>query len=614
MSRVAKLLGILVFFPMTMSYAAQFTWTGLTSSDLTEGTNWNLFVIPTDGDGTLFDNTAVNFTPTISSTSLSPLFQVDLVEIDNTLLLPGQYSFHIKDNTKFNLIGSVLDPSGIKIMNRMRSGITPVGVIQNFYIDNGGLMEFDRDSQADIGYSFADYQLPPFINYTMGSSGLPGFMNFNGNSQGGAAGYYLHNGSGLTFDNFSLAGLPQIHMDSGSVLNFTKLSSGGAANIDAKDSTIILDTAANAFFATFNLDNTPISFIDGSNVGSATINAINGSPVVVQDFSLTSGRATISLTDSPLIYKGTADAGQSTILANNSSVSFQDTSRLSSLGTISLSNNSSLVFADSSDAGITKISADASTVTFGNFNNSNPFPNSDNASVVLNNGSVLTMNNFANLLNINVLDPASIINFNNFLSTPMTFSTLGLVTNGHININPFGPTASGSVAFTNTFNSYQSLTVHRGDLIGSSLNIVGNIVNNGNIIFNQVFSQSFFGNISGPGNVILQGGSSMLVEGANSISASTMQVIGENTVLDVEPANLTLGTLFIGDGASVNFETQVGEMQSFNGLILDMPGEHGAGWKLVKMIQEELFYCLTREIHIPVGQHYSPAHYKLIMA
>lgn len=576
MTKFAKTLGLLLIFPLVAGQAGQFTWTGSTSSDLTDSGNWAPFGVPGSGDETDFDNTASNFTPTLDSSSISSSFTVDLVHIDNTSLSSGQYSFHISNNTEFDLSGSFLEPAGVMVTDRTRSGGVPVAPVQNFYIDNGGLMEFARNSIADVGYTTSDYQLPPFIIYTLGSSGLPGFMNFKNTSQAGAAGINLHNGSLVTFLDNSLGALAQINLDTNSTLDFSGLSSAGGCIVNATNSNVLFDTAANAFFSIFNLNNSPLTFSAAADVGSSTINATNGSNVVIGDVVLTGGRATILLTDSSLTYKVAADAGQSTIIADNSAVSFQNFSRLSSLATIQLANQSTLEFIDSADAGFSKIYADASTVIFGDYSSINPFPNSDNASVLLNNGSVLTMNNFANLLNITVMDSSSIINFNNFLTTPMLFSTPGSISNGHININPFGPSASGPVVFGNAFNSYPSMTVHRGTLIGNSLNIVGNIINNGTIVFNQLFTQAFFGNITGPGNVVLQGGGTLIVEGTHFIGTTAMEVINNSTVLEIEPSSLSAATLLIGDDALVNFEVPKGQMQSFNGLIIDVSGEHGA--------------------------------------
>lgn len=542
------------------------TWTGSFNTDITNSNNWDSGNTPQSGEEAFFDNTAANFTPTLSAASTSPLFNCDLVFIDTTLLAPSQYSFFITDNTSFELKGSFFDPSGVQVSSRARGGGgVPVFPVQNFYIDNGGTMEFDRQTQADVGYSTADFGLPPFIVYNLGSLGTAGFMKFNGGSRGGAAGYNLHNASTITFTVNSNAILGQFNLDTNSFLHFTETASSGGAIITALNSAVLYDAGSSSFFSTINLNNSALNYTQAANVEAVTVTAINGSTITIQDNVQTSAHANFNLTDSTLTYKGTADGGQSTITANNSAVSFQGSSRLSSLATIFLNNNSSVEFKDLSDAGTAVIVADDSTITFGNFDNATPFPNSDRATVVLNNNSEVTFNNFSTLLSLVVSDAGSIINFNNFQSSPMIFGPTSLIGNGIVNINPFGPSAFGPVTFISTVNNYVSGTVFRGTLMGDALNITGNMTNFGEIVFNQIAPQVFHGTISGPGTVVIQGGTSMTLANSNFIQASNIQLI-DSTYLQTTP-NLLQGNIFVEAGSVLDFEVPAHTTQTFSFLI-----------------------------------------------
>lgn len=552
-------------------------WTGATSSDLTNSDNWDTFNVPTNGTEADFDNTASNFTPTVSSSTMSNVFQVDLVKINTTGLSPGQYSFFIQDpGTFFDINGSFFNPSGVQVTDRTRGGGgIPVNPVQNFYIDNSGTMIFQRNAIADIGFSFADFLLPPFIVYNLGSSGNAGFMQFTDSSQAGAAGFNLHNGSQLLFDVTSLGVFAQINLDTNSNVTFTELSNANAAIITAQDSSVLFDEGATAFLSTINLDNSTLDFRLGADVQRATVNATNGSVITVQDNSETTGRAVINLTDSSLTYKGVADGGQSEITASNSDVHFLEQSRLSSLAILTMTNNSTLEFIDQADAGIAKINVNNSQVTFGAPNNTATYPNSSNAFLQLSNSSIATFNNNASLLGLNVLDASSILNFNNFLPTPMIINSSTNINNGQVNINPDPSSGIGPVVFRDAFNTYPVATVHRGILMGNSLNLVGDITNFGTIIFQQNITQAFRGTINGPGIVIIQGGGTLSLEDNNPIQASIVQVLDDDTTLIVENDTLRTNVLALGDDARVNFEIQEGQV-TFSGLITDKnPGDHG---------------------------------------
>lgn len=546
------------------------TWTGASSSDLTDSDNWSPFNTPTNGTEADFDNTASNFTPTVSSTTASNLFQVDLVKIDTNLPSPPTYTFHVDDpDTFFQVTGSYFNPSGVEVTNRNRiSGIFPEAPIQNFYIDNGGFMEFERTTIADIGYSISEYGLPPFIVYNLGAGGSAGFMGFTDSSQAGNAGFNLHNGSNILFDVQSIGSIGQFNLDSGSSLVYSGLSNASGSIIKAIDSAVAFTDGANAFIADITLDHSTLDFSLAADVHESTINANNGSIVTMQGSTKTVANAVINLTDSSLTYKETADGGNTTITADHSDIHFIDSSSVD-IATINLTNNSTLEFIDNADATLANISANASQVTFGLPNNSAVFPNSARATLTMDNASTATFNNNASLSGINIRDAASTLNLNNFLPTPMTINALTVINNGHLHINPDANAGVGPIVLTDAFNSYPFATVHRGVLIGNSLNIVGTISNFSTIVFEQTISQSLLGSISGPGNVVIQGGGTLIIEDEAGIEASLVQVLGDDTVLTIEDNSLHTPILALGDGSSVNFEVTDLNTVTFNGMITD---------------------------------------------
>lgn len=540
------------------------TWAPITT-DITDSNNWLGGNEPIIGNEAFFDSTASNYTPTLSAASLSNSFAVDLIKISNSIPSPVSYSFFITDNTFFQLNGSFFDPSGVQVVDR--SLAAPV---QNFYVDGGANLQFIRNTIADVGFTVADFGLPPRVNYNLGTTS-PGLLSFLGSSQAGSAGINAHNGSTVLFDVTSLAAIAQINLDTGSSLIFSDFSNASGAIINAQDSSVNFILGSTAFLSTMTLDHSTLSFIQATDVARAVISASNNSSIVIQDNAQISGRAVISLMDSTLTFLGQADSGDAIVVADSSTITFEDNSEISVTGRYDLS-NSTLSFNGTSDAGIADINADnGSSITFG------PLADGHSARISLDHASTLTFNDHASLLALNVKDANSIFNLNNHLPTTMLFGASAVINNGIVNINP-DPTALGVVALNDAFNSYQSITVHRGVLVGNTLNILANVHNFGTIVFNQIFSQGFSGTLTGPGNVVIQGGGALLLaNGVGSIQASTVQVIGNQTLLKTEPDLLQVNNLLIGDAALVDFEVPTHLTQTFSGFITDnSPGEHGA--------------------------------------
>ena len=95
----------------------------------------------------------------------------------------------------------------------------------------------------------------------------------------------------------------------------------------------------------------------------------------------------------------------------------------------------------------------------------------------------------------------------------------------------FTKLGSGTLALTGT-NSYSGgTTVSDGVLIGNTASLQGNITNNAAVVFNQTGSGTYAGNMSGSGIMTLQGGGTLILTGTNTYTAGT-SVLGGTLVVN----------------------------------------------------------------------------------
>lgn len=184
-------------------------------------------------------------------------------------------------------------------------------------------------------------------------------------------------------------------------------------------------------------------------------------------------------------------------------------------------------------------------------------------------------------------------------ATPTTYS--GNITgNGKLT-----KSGSGSLTLTgsNTFTS--GILISEGTLIGNTQSLLGNVVNNGNLIFNQSNAGTFAGNISGTGYVGKDGLGVLTLSGVNNYSNGTQiangtivgntqslfgnivnnaalifdqsgtgqfagNISGSGSVTKLGQGNLTLtGTNSYTGGTTVSTASLIGNTQSLTGNIVD---------------------------------------------
>ena len=183
--------------------------------------------------------------------------------------------------------------------------------------------------------------------------------------------------------------------------------------------------------------------------------------------------------------------------------------------------------------------------------------------------------------------------------TPTTYS--GNITgNGKLTKSGLG---SLNLTGSNTFTG--GMTISDGTLIGNTQSLLGNVVNNSNLIFNQSNAGTFAGNISGTGYVGKDGLGVLTLSGVNSYSNGTQiangtivgntqslfgniinnaalifdqsgtgqfagNISGSGSVTKLGQGNLTLtGTNSYTGGTTVSTASLIGNTQSLTGNIVD---------------------------------------------
>lgn len=212
------------------AHAVDSTWTGATSDEWTDGTNWS--PTPTVPDGT------ATFTNTGSTTPQSN----GIVNIGSVLFTaaPNAQAYLITNNDFFFVTGT-------GVFNNSTN-------VQTFNVSAN--LQFQNSSTASGGTKAVTYN---------NSS----FMIFQNSSTAGTA--IINNGSNLQFLDSSNAGTATI--TNNVVADFFNTSDAGTANI-TNNGTLTFHDSSSANGATIGNSGT-VAFIDSSTAGSATITTNN---------------------------------------------------------------------------------------------------------------------------------------------------------------------------------------------------------------------------------------------------------------------------------------------------------------------------------------------------
>ncbi len=107
-------------------------------------------------------------------------------------------------------------------------------------------------------------------------------------------------------------------------------------------------------------------------------------------------------------------------------------------------------------------------------------------------------------------------------------------------------TGPGKLILTGTINHYSGgTTIQDGTLQGNSITLQGPITNNSELIFNQIGTGTYGGQISGTGNVTIQNNSTLNLTGTNNYAGTT--TLNGGIVQVSSPTNLGVGAIIFNE-------------------------------------------------------------------
>ncbi|MBR0791461.1 autotransporter domain-containing protein [Bradyrhizobium manausense] len=216
------------------AHAVDSTWTGSTSTEWTDGTNWTPTPDVPDGTAT-FTNTG---SATVDSNGLVNIGAVIFTAA------PNAQTYTVNTNDIFVV-------NGVGISNNSTN-------VQTFNV--GSSMVFLNASSASAGSNF--------VTYSVGG----GAMSFNNTSTAGTA--HIANGGDIEFNNSSTGGTAVIVNNA--VINFNDTTSAGGASITNNAAGFLtFNTSSSAGTATISNSGT-LNFSNSATAGSATITTENG--------------------------------------------------------------------------------------------------------------------------------------------------------------------------------------------------------------------------------------------------------------------------------------------------------------------------------------------------
>ena len=257
------------------AHAQNATWTGASSSEWQDDTNWTApSTVPT---GTAFFDTSANTT-----------VQNDLgiVSIGAISFLNTASAYTININNPFFITGGGVTNSSASTQT-----------VEVDPISNGGQLIFQNSATANAGVGSVTY----------------------------------NNHSFIVFQNTSNAGNSATTINNSSILQFFDSSTGGSAHINNNATTDFFDSSSAASATITNGNGAALSFNNTSTAGSATINTtLSSFATITFNNSSTAGTSHIDLIDGILTFNDSSKAGASTItmssLTHPGSITFNNTS------------------------------------------------------------------------------------------------------------------------------------------------------------------------------------------------------------------------------------------------------------------------------------------------
>ena len=555
-----------LFFQQNLNYSATFTWTGTTSSDIQDASNWTpTGGPPAEADTVIFDTTAGSTTPSFIG-STAPTAYHFCSSLVFTAGAPA-YTFTINRNA---------NGDSLQFYN---TGVdaTASAVIQNFSVLRGTLI-FINGASADVGSSGK-------VKYTMSnSSGINTIMNITNGSFAGAAEIIVNAASGgqnrvliqngsdaqsstirvsgsqssyhLTFQDpqptgiDSTAGYSNIYATSSGKVNFLHHTTADHANININAGTLTFDNTSQGGNATVTATNgSTVSFVSSSNAQNIALN-LSGTALTISS-AAQGGNAAVTLTNSSTLTFNPSSANTNSLGSLETDSSSTTTINNGAKLTIGSNNNSTTVAGRITTAStgsvITKTGSGTLTLTNTNNNcrggivvnqgtlkissdgNIGSGSSSGSSVLTLNTGATLQANDNGSL----TTHPITLGGSANIDSNGYTFTISSAISGGSGILNKTG---SGTLILSGT-NSYGGgTTIAAGTLQGTVDSIKGNVSNSGFLIFDQASNGTFSGVISGTGSLTKQNSGVLTLSGssnysgATTVSGGTLQISNDSNI------------------------------------------------------------------------------------
>lgn len=143
----------------------------------------------------------------------------------------------------------------------------------------------------------------------------------------------------------------------------------------------------------------------------------------------------------------------------------------------------------------------------------------------------------------------------------------GVISNGGVN-----KVDTGTLAFTGVNTYGLGTTVTAGTLQVNSLSLPGNVTDNATLVFDQNFSGTYAGAITGTGDIIKQGSGNLILTGISNVAGSVSVAAGKLTVNGSLTASTEVNVL---SGAVVGGTGTIDSAVTVNGTLA--PGDNGIG-------------------------------------
>lgn len=362
----------------------------------------------------------------------------------------------------------------------------------------------------------------------------------------------FNNGNNYTID--STGGTFTFQVSSGSAaINVTNSNGNGAhtisANLSLAQGLVINQASTGTFTLSGTIGESVASSLTKSGSGTLSLTGNNSSGfsggLILQagTLSITSNNALGATNSAVTISGGTFQvggavtlpstrtftlSGNATFDTNGNSLTIQGV--ISSTGSLTVSSSTGsgtlILSGNNTYSGGTQVGT-SSTLSIGadaNLGNTS-------GGLTLNGGTLAATASFSSARAITLTGSNTFSTGANTLTLTGVVSGSGSFTKTGAGTLVLAPVTSSGANATNTYAG--GITVSAGTLQGNTNSLIGNIVNNGTVVFDQSFNGTYSGTLTGSGGLTKQGsgvlalsGSSASFSGATSVTAGTLNITG----------------------------------------------------------------------------------------